>query len=40
VRDARLVAAGYAVLRFTWRQLVHEPEVVAARLAAALSRAA
>jgi very-short-patch-repair endonuclease len=38
-RDARLVAAGYVVLRFTWRQLVEEPEVVAARLAAALARA-
>jgi very-short-patch-repair endonuclease len=36
-RDARLVAAGYVVLRFTWRQLVREPEVVAARLAAALA---
>jgi very-short-patch-repair endonuclease len=38
-RDARLVAAGYVVLRFTWRHLVDEPEVVAARLAAALARA-
>src|SRR5690349_11827429 len=39
-RDAHLVAAGYLVLRFTWRQIVREPEVVAARLAAALARAA
>jgi very-short-patch-repair endonuclease len=36
-KDARLTAAGYRVLRFTWRQLHDEPEVVAARLAAALS---
>jgi very-short-patch-repair endonuclease len=39
-RDARLVAAGYVVLRFTWRQLEEEPEVVAARLAAALALSA
>ena len=37
-RDARITAAGYRVLRFTWRQLAEEPEVVAARLAAALVR--
>jgi very-short-patch-repair endonuclease len=37
-RDAQLVAAGYRVLRFTWRQLDGEPEIVAARLAAALAR--
>jgi very-short-patch-repair endonuclease len=36
-RDARLTAAGYRVLRFTWWQLTNEPEVVAARLAEALS---
>jgi very-short-patch-repair endonuclease len=36
-RDARLQAAGYRVLRFTWWQLVNEPEVVAARLAAMLA---
>ena len=30
-RQARLVAAGYEVLRFTWRQLIDDPtEVVAA----------
>jgi very-short-patch-repair endonuclease len=39
-RDAHLTACGYRVLRFTWRQLVNEPEVVAARLAAALALAA
>ena len=38
-RDARLTAAGYRVLRFTWWQLANEPEVVAARLAEALSAA-
>jgi very-short-patch-repair endonuclease len=37
-RDAALVAAGYRVLRFTWRQLDHEPELVAARLAVVLAR--
>jgi very-short-patch-repair endonuclease len=41
-RDQRLVAAGYRVIRITWRQLVNEPYAVIARLAAALawSRAA
>jgi very-short-patch-repair endonuclease len=39
-RDTALVAAGYRVLRFTWRQLVEQPEVVAARLAVVLARAA
>jgi very-short-patch-repair endonuclease len=39
-RDAALIAAGYRVIRFTWWQLANEPEVVAARLATALSRAA
>jgi very-short-patch-repair endonuclease len=37
-RDRALLAAGYVVLRITWRQLVHEPEVVVAELAAALVR--
>jgi very-short-patch-repair endonuclease len=37
-RDAALVAAGYRVLRFTWRQLVEQPEVVAARLAVVLAQ--
>lgn len=36
-RDAALVAAGYRVLRFTWRQLLKQPEVVIARLAAVLA---
>ena len=36
-RDAALQAAGYRVLRFTWRQLVETPEVVAARLAVVLA---
>jgi very-short-patch-repair endonuclease len=36
-RDAALLAAGYRVLRFTWRQLVETPEVVAARLAVVLA---
>ena len=31
-RDAALVAAGWRVLRFTWRQVVHEPEAVVAIL--------
>jgi very-short-patch-repair endonuclease len=35
-RDQRLVAAGYRVIRITWRQLEHEPLAVIARLAAAL----
>jgi very-short-patch-repair endonuclease len=34
-RDAHLTALGYRVMRFTWRQIVHAPEVVIARLAAA-----
>ncbi len=37
-RDRALLAAGYVVLRITWRQLVREPEVVVAELAAALVR--
>ena len=32
-RDADLVAAGYRVIRFTWRQITREPEAVVARLA-------
>jgi very-short-patch-repair endonuclease len=35
-RDAELTAAGYRVIRVTWRQLVEEPEAVVARLARAL----
>ena len=33
-RDARLAVAGYRVLRFTWRQIVAEPEAVGATLRA------
>jgi len=36
-RDAALAAAGYTVLRVTWRQLVSTPEALIARLAAALA---
>ncbi len=36
-RDARLLAAGYRVLRVTWRQLAQEPEQVIAVIAAALA---
>jgi len=39
-RDQMLVAAGYRVMRVTWRQLEQEPLAVLARLAAALSLAA
>lgn len=38
LRDARLTAAGYAVVRVTWRQVTERPEAVAARLAAVLAR--
>ncbi len=36
-RDADLAAAGFRVLRVTWRALTSEPEAVIARLAGALS---
>jgi very-short-patch-repair endonuclease len=36
-RDAYLIAHGYTVLRFTWRQIERTPMIVAARLAAALA---
>jgi very-short-patch-repair endonuclease len=36
-RDADLIARGYTVLRFTWRQIERAPLKVAARLAAALA---
>jgi len=39
-RDAALIAAGYRVIRVTWRQLTEEPLRVAAVLAQALARAA
>jgi very-short-patch-repair endonuclease len=37
-RDADLNAAGFRVIRITWRQLVEEPIAVVARLARALAR--
>jgi very-short-patch-repair endonuclease len=36
-RDQALTAAGYRVIRVTWRQLVREPLAVVARVAAALA---
>lgn len=36
-RDRTLVAAGYRVMRITWRQLVDEPEAVAVQVAQALA---
>jgi very-short-patch-repair endonuclease len=36
-RDNRLIAAGYIVLRFTWRQLTHEPMVVLVTIVKALT---
>jgi hypothetical protein len=38
-KDAALVAAGYAVLRFTKRQIADDPETVADRVKAGCSRA-
>ena len=38
-KDAALVAAGYAVLRFTKRQIADDPDTVAARVRAGCSRA-
>ena len=37
-RDAALMAAGFRVLRVTWRQLARAPEMVVARLRRALER--
>lgn len=37
-RDAELMAAGYRVVRVTWRQIVSEPEAVLVHLAKALVR--
>jgi very-short-patch-repair endonuclease len=37
-RDAHFVAAGYVVIRFTWRQLTERPFEVAATIAATLAR--
>jgi hypothetical protein len=39
-RDAEHAAAGWRILRFTWRQLEHEPRTVAAAVEAALYRGA
>jgi hypothetical protein len=36
LRDSRLVALGFRVIRVTWRQIVHEPSAVIAALAQAL----
>ncbi|HEX9708621.1 MAG TPA: DUF559 domain-containing protein [Candidatus Thermoplasmatota archaeon] len=36
-RDAALIAAGFRVVRFTWRQLVGESDVVLVRVAQALA---
>jgi hypothetical protein len=38
-KDAALVSAGYAVLRFTKRQIAADPDTVAARVRAGCSRA-
>ncbi|MGH2888051.1 MAG: DUF559 domain-containing protein [Solirubrobacteraceae bacterium] len=38
-RDQILLAAGYTVIRVTWRQLVEQPLAFVARLAQALARA-
>jgi len=35
-KDAALTAAGYIVVRFTWRQLRHDPQTVADHLIAIL----
>lgn len=40
LRDAELGAAGFRVMRVTWRLLVNQPEAVVARLAAALAQSA
>jgi very-short-patch-repair endonuclease len=39
-KDARLTMLGYRVVRFTYRQLVHEPQTVARTLRALLAAAA
>jgi very-short-patch-repair endonuclease len=36
-RDAELQASGFAVLRFTWRQVRYQPQLVLARLVRALA---
>lgn len=37
-RDAALQVAGFRVVRFTWRQVVHDPHVVASTLSALTAR--
>ena len=37
-KDAKLTVAGYRVVRFTYRQVLHDPRSVAATLAALLAR--
>jgi very-short-patch-repair endonuclease len=37
-RQARLVAAGFEVLRFTWSQVVEDPEEVLAALGARIEK--
>ena len=39
-KDAELLAAGYRVMRVTWRELTERPEAVLVRLTRALSPAA
>jgi predicted transcriptional regulator of viral defense system len=39
-RDQRLMLAGWRVVRFTWRQVVHEPAAVAETVRALLAQAA
>ena len=38
LRDQRLTLAGFAVVRFTWRQVTREPQAVAATVAALLGQ--
>jgi very-short-patch-repair endonuclease len=38
LRDARLQAAGYRVMRITWRQISQQSEAVVARVAQTLVR--
>lgn len=38
MRQNRLVNAGWTVLRFTWHQIVRQPEVVIATIRSALTR--